>query len=155
VICTIWCAQQAHQLAPGVPAWGFKIAFAAGLTLLNIRGIKTSARINAGMAMIMGVVIAAILVLAARTILGEDHDASFYARPFYDPQTFSLQAVLGCTSIAVLTYVGFDGISTLSEEALDPRRDILRATLITCVVIGILSAIEVYVAQLVWPYGEP
>lgn len=153
LICTVWCAHQAHQLAPGVPGWGWKIVFASGFTLLNLRGIQTSARINAGMAAVMGVVITLILVLGARAILGAPHDAAYFTQPFYDPETFSLRGLLGCTSVAVLTYVGFDGISTLSEEAKDPRRDIPRATVLTCVVIGILSAIEVYVAQLVWPYG--
>ena len=66
-----------------------------------------------------------------------------------------MRAVLGGTSIAVLTYIGFDGISTLSEEAENPRRNILLATVLTCVVIGILSAVEVYAAQLVWPASEP
>jgi putrescine importer len=63
--------------------------------------------------------------------------------------------VLGGTSIAVLTYIGFDGISTLSEEAENPRRNILLATVLTCVVIGLLSAVEVYAAQLIWPASQP
>jgi len=63
--------------------------------------------------------------------------------------------VLGGTSVAVLTYIGFDGISTLSEEAENPRRNILFATVLTCVVIGILSAVQVYAAQLIWPASEP
>jgi amino acid transporter len=79
----------------------------------------------------------------------------FFTRPFYDPVTFSSGAVLGGTSIAVLTYIGFDGISTLSEEAENPRRNILLATVLTCVVIGLLSAAEVYAAQLVWPASQP
>ncbi len=66
-----------------------------------------------------------------------------------------IEAVLGGTSIAVLTYIGFDGISTLSEEAENPRRNILLATVLTCLVIGILSAVEVYAAQLVWPASQP
>ena len=65
------------------------------------------------------------------------------------------ESSLGGTSIAVLTYIGFDGISTLSEEAENPRRNILLATVLTCFVIGILSAIEVYAAQLIWPATEP
>jgi putrescine importer len=55
----------------------------------------------------------------------------------------------------VLTYIGFDGISTMSEEVENPRRNILLATVLTCLVIGILSAIEVYVAQLAWPARTP
>ena len=155
LICTIWCAQQAHAFAPHVPVWGWKIFFATVFTLLNIRGVKTSARINAGMAIGMGAVIAVIFVAAARYILGHPHDdPGFFTRPFYDPQTFNYKALFGCTSIAVLTYIGFDGISTLSEEAENPRRNILLATVLTCVVIGLLSAVEVYVAQLIWPASQ-
>jgi putrescine importer len=155
LICTIWCAQQAHDFAPHVPVWGWKIFFAVVFTLLNIRGVKTSARINTGMAIGMGAVIAVIFVAAARYILGHPHeDVGFFTRPFYDPQTFSYKALFGCTSIAVLTYIGFDGISTLSEEAENPRRNILVATVLTCVVIGLLSALEVYVAQLIWPASQ-
>jgi putrescine importer len=152
LICTVWCSGAAHEFAPGVPAWIWKIFFAVVFTLLNIRGIKTSARINAGMAAAMGIVVAGIFVAAARYIFGGPaHDALFFTRPFYDPQTFSRGALFGCTSIAVLTYIGFDGISTLSEEAENPRRNILLATVMTCLVIGVLSAAEAYVAQLVWP----
>jgi len=155
LICTVWCAGAAHQFAPGVPAWFWKIFFVAVFTLLNIRGIKTSARINAGMALAMGIVVVGIFVAAARFIFGHPgHDSLFYLRPFYDSQTFTWGGLFGCTSIAVLTYIGFDGISTLSEEAENPRRNILLATVLTCVVIGILSAVEVYVAQLIWPSSE-
>ena len=54
----------------------------------------------------------------------------------------------------MLTYIGFDGISTLSEEAHDPRRNILLATVLTCLVTGVLAASQVYAAQLVWPSNE-
>ena len=155
LICTIWCAQQAHAFAPGVPTWGWKIFFAVVFTLLNIRGVKTSARVNAVMAVAMGAVVCVVIVAAARYIFGHPHnDPGFFLRPFYDPQTFSYSALFGCTSIAVLTYIGFDGISTLSEEAENPRRNILLATVLTCIVIGLLSAVEVYAAQLIWPASE-
>jgi putrescine importer len=155
LICTVWCAGQAHQFAPGVPSWIWKIFFAVVFTLLNIRGVKTSARINAVMAMLMGMVVVAIFVAGARYIFGAPQGTISYLTPFYDPHTFTWGNLLGCTSIAVLTYIGFDGISTLSEEAENPRRNILLATVFTCLVIGALSAAEVYVAQLIWPASQP
>src|SRR5258708_39616901 len=66
LICTVWCAGQAHDFAPGVPIWGWKVFFAVVFTLLNIRAIKTSARINAGMAAGMGAVGVVLFVFAAR-----------------------------------------------------------------------------------------
>jgi amino acid transporter len=156
MICIIWCSQQAHVFAPAIPYWGWAIFFALIFTGLNLQGIKTSARVNAGLATAMGVVIAIFFVTAARYIFGNPHDgAGFFTRPFYDPALWNTKAVLGGTSIAVLTYIGFDGISTLSEEAENPRRNILLATVLTCFVIGVLSALEVYAAQLVWPASQP
>jgi amino acid transporter len=156
IICTIWCSQQAHVFAPGVPYWIWAIFFASVFTGLNIQGVKTSARVNTALAAGMGLVIVIFFVTAARYIFGHPHaDAGFFTRPFYDPALWNTKAVLGGTSIAVLTYIGFDGISTLSEEAENPRRNILLATVLTCLVIGILSAFEVYAAQLIWPASQP
>ena len=156
MICIIWCSQQAHVFAPAIPYWIWAVFFFIVFTLLNIQGVKTSARVNTGLAAAMGIVIAIFFVAAARFISGAPHaGAGFFTRPFYDPQFWNTRAVLGGTSIAVLTYIGFDGISTLSEEAENPRRNILLATVFTCLVIGILSAFEVYAAQLIWPASQP
>ena len=155
MICIIWISQQAHVFAPGVSYGAWAVFFALVFTVLNVQGVKTSARVNSGLAAAMGVVIAIFFVAAARYVFGHPHDGGVFTRPFYDPQTWNSQTVLGGTSIAVLTYIGFDGISTLSEEAENPRRNILLATVLTCLVIGILSALEVYAAQLIWPASEP
>ncbi|MGB8659514.1 MAG: APC family permease [Candidatus Acidiferrum sp.] len=156
LICTIWCAGQAHEFAPGLPVWGWKIFFAVVFTLLNLQGIKTSARVNAGLAAAMSGVVVLVFVTTIHYILGHSHsDPGFFTRPFYDPKTFTFDNLFGCTSLAVLTYIGFDGISTLSEEAENPRRNIMLATVLTCLAVGILSAAEVYVAQLVWPASQP
>ena len=145
MICIIWISQQAHVFAPGVSYWAWAIFFGIVFTGLNIQGVKTSARVNTGLAIAMGVVIAIFFVAAARYVFGNPHDGvAFFTRPFYDPQSWDTKAVLAATSIAVLSYIGFDGISTLSEEAENPRRNILLATVLTCLVIGILSAVEVY-----------
>jgi amino acid transporter len=156
MICIIWCSQQANVFAPGIPYWGWALFFGAVFTFLNIQGIKTSARVNTLLAAGMGAVVAVFFMAAARYIFSNPHDgAAFFTRPFYDPQLWDSKAVLAATSIAVLSYIGFDGISTLSEEAENPRRNILLATVLTCFVIGVLSALEVYGAQLLWPASQP
>jgi amino acid transporter len=156
MICIVWCSQQAHVFSPGIPYWTWALFFGAVFTFLNIQGIKTSARVNTLLAAGMGAVVAIFFMAAGRYIFSHPHDgAAFFTRPFYDPQMWDIKSVLAATSIAVLSYIGFDGISTLSEEAENPRRNILLATVLTCFVIGILSAFEVYAAQLIWPASEP
>jgi putrescine importer len=156
LICTIWCSRAVMNFLPGVPYFALAIFFAVFFTLLNCNGVETSARINAGMAAALGLVIVLVLVAAVRWLLRLQHPgAGFFLAPFYDPATFNMSGLLRGTSIAVLTYIGFDGISTLTDEAKDPARSVPRAIVLTCFITGVLASIEVYVAQLVWPRGLP
>ena len=152
LICTIWCSKAAGNFLPGIPYILFAIFFAALFTLLNLNGVETSARINSTLAAALGVVIL-LFVGAAVRYLWHVHSTSadFYLFPFYDRSTFSSHALFRGTSIAVLTYIGFDGISTLTDEAQDPGRSIPRAIVLTCLITGVLAAVEVYLGQLVWP----
>jgi amino acid transporter len=154
LICTIWCSKAAQNFLPEVPYVLWAIGFAALFTILNLRGVETSARINEVMAAALGVVILLVVASILRYLFKLAHQpASFYTNPFYDPSTFSSSALFRGTSIAILTYIGFDGISTLSDEAKEPARDIPRAIVMTCLITGVLASIEVYLAQLVWPRG--
>ena len=157
IICAIWCSAAARNVMPGIPYAAWAVAFVLLFTLLNLRGVQASGRVNAILAIGMSLVVVVFLAYAirylaliARPIGGQ------WLIPFYDPSTFSPSLLFRGTSIAVLTYIGFDGISTMSEEEVeDPRRNIMLATVFTCLIIGILSAVEVYVAQLAWPYQGP
>jgi putrescine importer len=156
IVCTILCSKFALNFVPEIPYPVIVLFFITLFTGLNLFGIRTSARINDTLAAGMGVVILIFLAAAARYVLKTPHAGlAFFTRPFYDPQTFSVPAVLGGTSLAVLTYIGFDGISTLSEEAENPKRNILLATVLVCLITGVLASVEVYAAQLVWPGAQP
>ena len=154
LICTIWCSKAAENFVPGVPYVAWAILFAVMFTLLNLNGVETSARINAMMAATLCIVIVIVVIAITRYLLHLPHQpAGFYTLPFYDRQTFTTSALFRGTSIAVLTYIGFDGISTLTDEAKNPERSIPRAIVSTCLITGLLASIEVYLAQLVWPRG--
>ncbi|MFT4112607.1 APC family permease [Silvibacterium sp.] len=156
IICVIWCSSAAQNFLPHVPYAAWAISFALVFTALNLRGVQTSGRVNALLAIGMSIVVAIFLAYAVRYIaLVARPIGGQWLVPFYDPSTFSAARIFHGTSIAVLTYIGFDGISTMSEEVENPQRNILLATVFTCLVIGLLSAVEVYVAQLAWPYRAP
>jgi len=149
IICTIWCSKAALNLVPEIPYAVWAVFFALLFTMLNLRGIRATARTNQVMVAAMCVVIVYFFIAAVRYMLHQ-HGISL-SRPFYDPNSFSLSRISTGTSVAVLTYIGFDGISTLSEEAHNPRRNIMLATVLTCVITGILASAEVYAGQLIWP----
>jgi putrescine importer len=149
IICTIWCSKAALNVFPEVPYAFWAVFFAGLFTAMNLRGIRATARTNEVLVGLMFLVVAYFFLAAIRYVFHLP-EVSF-RKPFYDPETFSLGAVSTGASIAVLTYIGFDGISTLSEEARNPRRDILLATVLTCLITGLLATAEVYLGQLVWP----
>lgn len=156
MICIVWCSKGAMEFVPEVPYGAWAIAFFALFTWLNLRGIQASARFNTFLASGMGLVIVVFFAMSVRYLF--EHatgGAGAFLRPFYDRDSFRLGSVLNATSVAVLTYIGFDGISTLSEEVENPRRNVLYATVITCLVIGLLAAMEVYLAELLWPASQP
>lgn len=155
LISIIWVSQQAHVYLAAIPYWAWAFIFSGLATGLTIHGIKFSAKVNAVMAAMIGVVVVVFVAAVVHYVLNHPHaEPGFFTRPFYDPKEWDFKAILAGTSLAMLTYIGFDGISTLSEECENPRRNILIATVMTCVLVGVLSIIEVYAAQLIWPSTE-
>ncbi|HEY7514384.1 MAG TPA: APC family permease [Vicinamibacteria bacterium] len=150
IICTIWCSKAALNFLPAIPYPVWIVFFACLFTGLNLRGVKASARTNNVIAAGLTAVVILFLGYALRYLFGASLSAADLTRPFYDPETFSLPVVLTGTSVACLTYIGFDGISTLSEEVENPRRNVLLATVLTCLFTGIIASVTVYCAQLVW-----
>ena len=151
VISTIWASKAAGNILPAIPYAAWVLFFALLFTGLNLRRIQATARTNQLLTLAMGAVIVWMLVAVWRSL----HTPVDWLRPFYDPAHFNWQHFSQGTSIAVLTYIGFDALSTLSEEVHNPRRNILRGTVLVCLIIGLLSAIEVYAAQLIWPVDRP
>ena len=156
IICAVWCSAAAANILPQIPFAAWAVAFVLVFTGLNLLGVQASSRVNALLALGMSIAVVVFMAdairyiaMAARPVAGQ------WLLPFYDPATFTPGRLFHGASIAVLTYIGFDGISTMSEEVENPRRNILLATVLTCFAIGVLAAIEVYLAQLAWPTRTP
>jgi putrescine importer len=152
LICTIYGALTLSKLIPAVPYAVWVLLFSAGITGVNLRGIRFTARTNLILMITMVVVISAFLVLAVRMLFGQSGWAGIISiQPLYDPHTFRWGTILAATSVAALTYGGFDGVTTLAEEVKNPRRNVLLAAVIVCLFTGLFGGLQVYLAQLVWP----
>ena len=152
VINTVYACLTLQRLIPSVPflVWVFLFVFV--ITFLNLRGIRTMARTNEIMLFIMCAVIGIFIILAVRYIfqLGGWSGLLSY-KPFYNPSTFDLGAVMTATSFAALTYIGFDGVTTLAEDVKNPKRNMLLAPILVCLFTGLFSILQIYLAQRVWP----
>lgn len=152
MLSVIFVALTAQKVWPQSPYWAWAVLACAGITAINLGGMRVTSRANYLTNAIMGVSLVWFIALAIKALLNGVGEATlFSSKPFYNPATFSTEAIVGTTSLAVLSFIGFDGVSTLAEDAKDPRRDIARATVLVCFVAGGLFVIESYLAQLVWP----
>ena len=153
LINTIWISTALHERYVGaVPFFAWAAIIAAIITLLNLRGIRSSALANKALLFVMFVVVGLFVVLAIRFLLRANGVTGLFStQPFYDPRTFDSHRIWSATSFAALTYIGFDGVTTLAEDVENPKRNVLLATVLVCVFTGIFGGLLVYLAQLVWP----
>jgi amino acid transporter len=152
VINTVYGSLTLQRLMPSVPFIVWVVLFVFVITFLNLRGIKTTAKSNELLLAIMVVVIGIFIVLAIKYIFNmQGWSGLFSTKPFYNPETFDFRAVMTATSFAALTYIGFDGVTTLAEDVKNPKRNMLLAPVLVCLFTGIFSGIQIYLAQQVWP----
>ena len=139
-----------HSLVPGVPVWLWLVAFVVLNTAVNYLGIRMTARVNRVM-LAAEVVILAVFLVVGVVALADGKGAGFSWSPLYNADTFSWSVVFGAVSIAVLSFLGFDGISMLAEESREEARQIGRAMVGALLLAGTLFVVQTWVAALLVP----
>jgi putrescine importer len=152
IVNSIYGALTIQRLLPGIPYVVLAAVCIGFVTYLNLRSIRATARANEVMLLIMTAVIGLFIILAFRYLFKTQGVGGLFSlQPFYDPHTFQLRAIATGTSLAALTYIGFDGVTLLAEEVKDPERNVLLAGVLVCIFTGLFSGLQVYLAQRVWP----
>ena len=131
-------------IVPEVPAWAFAVAFVVFNTFVNVRGVQLANVVDKVALVLEILVLAVFVVLAVRWLATDPASHGFTLAPLYNPETFDPAVVASAASLAVLSFLGFDGIATLSEEAKDGRRGPGRAMMASLAIIGTLFALQTY-----------
>ena len=138
---------------PAVPPWVIILVTIALVTVLNIVGIVSVARANFLIVAMQTIFIAVFVVLALVTISGSG-SVDLLAPLTGDGTAPGAGVIFAGAAILCLSFLGFDAVSTLSEEAKDPTRSVPRAIMITTVLAGIIFFALSYLAQLAFPSNE-
>ncbi len=142
----LFSAVALHPLLPGVPAWAWLVGFVALNAAANVLGVRFTSRLYKVLLALELLILALFVMFAALALHRGEGAGRLTLAPLYDPHAFSLTTVAGATSIAVLSFLGFDGISTLSEESAGTRNAIARATLLSLILIGALFMLQTWLA---------
>ncbi len=143
----LFSAVALRPLFPGAPQWLWLICFIVFNAIVNLIGVQLTARVNWYMLIMELCTLALFIVCGLFALYGGAGAGGLTLRPVYDPSVFSMATVVGATSIAVLSFLGFDGISTLSEESTGGLNSVGRATLLSLVLIGGLFMAQTWIAS--------
>lgn len=134
-----------------VPSWVWLIGFIVVTSLINIVGVEVGSKINFIMVSIQVVIIVAFLIFTIKAItegMGEGTLASF--SPFYNPDIDFSYTVAGAAA-ACYCFLGFDALTTFTEDTIDPTKNIPRSIILTLLVCGAIFLVVTYFTHLVHP----
>jgi putrescine importer len=135
---------------PGVPFWVWIVGFIVITSALNIVGLKVADRANFVL-MTFQLLILALFVAFTIAHLVSDSQSLLSATPFTGGSGFS--AVAAGAAIAAYSFLGFDAVSTLTEETRDAERTVPRAIVLIALIGGAIFVVVSYVVTLVSPGG--
>lgn len=134
---------------PAIPVWLWLIGFVAANTIVNSMGIRMTARFT--WIMLIGELVVLFIFLGFGVWAILTGAGRWTWEPLYNPNTFGWSLLLGATSVAVLSFLGFDGIAMLAEEAKGGSKAIGRAMAGALFVAGLLFIAQTWVAAILTP----
>jgi amino acid transporter len=137
-----------HAVWPESPKALWVIVMLVTATVINYLGIETTARANFVLLAFQVVVLALFAALGTLGVIHHLAGAHVSLAPFYRPGAVSPTLIFGALSLAVLSFIGFDAVSTLSEESRDGPRAIARATMLSLCLAAALFIAQTWLASL-------
>ncbi len=149
VPCLLYLAASSAMtgIVPAVPTWVWLIIFVVLNTLINYMGIEFTAKANKIMLVLELIVLAIFLAMGIWAVahgLGQ----GFNFNAFFDPNHFQMSMVLGAVSVAVLSFLGFDGISTLAEENTSGSKSVGKSMIAALLLVGVLFVAQTWVGSM-------
>ncbi|MBL8228153.1 MAG: APC family permease [Bryobacterales bacterium] len=152
LLSIVYAALTAARLAPQVPYLVWALVFTAAITVVNLRGIQTTARANEFLMALLAGSALLFVVLSVRYVVDTaGYGALWSPGAIYRADTFSVRTLMLGAGISALSYIGFDAVTTLAEDSRSPEKDVAFATVAVCVAQTAICALTVYLATLVWP----
>ncbi|GGZ77370.1 amino acid permease [Streptomyces subrutilus] len=144
-----------NALVPEVSRWVWTALAVVVTTLLNLWGVRAAARVGFAVLALEIVVLLVFLVAAVTALVGGGARRGWLSPLTGDGSLgFSLAAVLGAVSVAVLSYLGFDAIASFAEEVTGGSAKVARAVLFCLALTGVLFVAQTYLAALLTPVSS-
>ncbi|MEM5016158.1 APC family permease [Metabacillus indicus] len=136
---------------PSVPVYVWIILLNLILALVNIIGIKSVARVSGFSVIFQIIFIILFCVFVAKDIVvGGDGMALFSLNPFYS-SGFSVSSIFSGAALICFCFLGFDAVTTMAEETVNPRKTIPKAIFIIVCIAAVLYISIAYLTKVAYP----
>jgi putrescine importer len=135
---------------PNVPSWVWVIGLILIITIMNIAGIKIAVTANTLFVLFQLLVAIIFVILTIRAIISGDGNSGFEWSPFYS-KDISLSLLFSGASILALSFLGFDAVTTLAEETINPEKNIPKAIFLIALIGGIFFIGVTFFMQNLYP----
>ncbi|XZF75723.1 APC family permease [Bacillus sp. AL-1R] len=139
-----------NALFPNVPTWIWVILFVGLVTLLNLRSINMLANFNTLFVLVQLAIMVVFIILVIQGLHHGEGYGGFSIQPLFNEGMHFGTLVTGAT-ILCFSFLGFDAVSTLSEEAINPAKTIPKAILYTALWGGVIFTVTAFFIQLYYP----
>ncbi|MHC8396645.1 APC family permease [Pseudomonas sp. LB3P93] len=148
----IWLIGAAYlnSAFPAVPQWIWVLAFIGITSAINIVGLKLANGINALLMLVQFLVLIAFVALCIHYVGGDASTPLWSIKPFFNGD-MQMPLIMSGAAIACYSFLGFDAVSTLTEETRDPRRTIPRAIMLITLIGGLIFVSVSYFVQIAHP----
>lgn len=145
----VFAAESMIGLFPDTPRWLWAIVFVVVNTVINLLGVDSLKMANRVFLAIELVFVALFVVIAVRAINGDSlPDVGWSTTPIWNSEVVSAPLIAAALSIAVLSFLGFDGISTLAEESTGKKNPAGRAMVVSLFIVASLFITQTWLASL-------
>ncbi len=153
--CYVSCGLYLNIMIPAVPVWIWIIISIVFCGVCNYVGIGVSSFVNNinVVAPIIFLVITLGFIISFVTG-GGGEGTLLTMNAMYNPETFNANSLLTGAAIMAVCFVGFDSVTTYSEETIEPEKTMPKAVLIICIGAAIEFFITGYLMQIGWPWAE-
>jgi putrescine importer len=139
---------------PAVPKAVWVVAFIALTTVINILGIKVADRANFVFVLFEVLVLVFYVALTISHLLGQGGTGALFSLEPFIGVTHTLGPIATGAAVAAYLFLGFDAVTTLSEETKDAKRNIPLGLVLVAVIGGAIFILTLYLLSLVAPGGD-
>lgn len=149
----IWLIGASYLQAqfPSVPTWVWVLGYVVITTAINILGLNVADKINYALMAFQIIVIVVFVALSIRSVINGAGSGTLFSTQPFTGQNSSFSAVVSGAAVAAYSFLGFDAVTTFSEETKTPKKTMPRAIMLIALIGGLIFIVVSYVLQLVHP----